>query len=61
MIRKLTKTELAADKAKLDAFIQAQAIAAGIAQQSIEQDEREAELQRNHEDKLVDRGLIAWG
>ena len=64
MTRKLTQAEFAADKERLDAFIQSRAIAAGIAQQSIEQDEREAELeaarQRNHNDKLADRGLIGW-
>ena len=64
MIRKLTAEQLAADKERLEAFLQARAIAAGIAQQSIEQEEREAELeaarQRNHNDKLADRGLIGW-
>ena len=64
MIKKLTQAQLDADKARLDAWIQERAIAAGIAQKSIEQEEREAELeaarQRNHDEKLIDRGFLCW-
>jgi len=50
MIRKLTKEELAADKAKLDAWI------ATLNADRLQSEARKAQ----REDRLIDRNLIGW-
>ena len=50
MIKRLTKAELLADKARLDAWID-----------DLNADRRhEEERQAQREERLIDRGLIGW-